>query len=399
MNPLLLALAVLAPSGEEWWNKDWKYRRPLEITNRLDRALEKGYTMQVEFDPDYLGVREHSKKDFTDWSITYKGVRLPCLIRPGRVNTVLVNFRLAGDIRAEGIDKYQFYYGNPDAEAPKTAPSDVFEFYEDFSRPETLAERFQVDKDLKAGVKDGALVVSEIANGRNAATPGRIVFRQFPAIPDFEFSFDLEMVSTDDAGAALLATIDLKEPGVQDPSIDKKVERLIELLGDDAWQDREKATRELIALGRPAVPRLSEAARGQDVEIKWRSIHILARIADKFPPPLFKGGVVGTDPKMPVALSSDIGANHAGLKVKSGWPVKTRVSLQRDSDGGVKIEWDGRSPQSGQMSGEIREAGFSISKGSNAPLGTIRISNILVRRYVEESARPTSLINLEETRP
>jgi len=32
-------------------------------------------------------------------------------------------------------------------------------------------------------------------------------------------------------------------------------------------------------------------------------------------------------------------------------------------------------------------------------LGTIRISNILIRRYVEESARPTSLINLEETRP
>src|SRR6185295_14277362 len=135
-----------------------------------------------------------------------------------------VNFRLAEEIRAEGIGKYQLYYGNPNAEAVKTEPSDVFEFYEDFSRPELLAQRFQVDKDLKAEVKDGALVVTEVANGRNAATPARIVFRAFPTLPDFEFSFDLEIVTTDDAGAACLATIDLKEPGQQDPSIDKKVE-------------------------------------------------------------------------------------------------------------------------------------------------------------------------------
>src|SRR6185295_15026896 len=101
MNPLLLTVALLGPAADEWWNPDWKYRRPLEITNRLDRALDKGYTMQVELDPDYLGLRDRSKKDFSDWSILYKGARVPCLIRPGRANTVLVNFRLAEEIRAE----------------------------------------------------------------------------------------------------------------------------------------------------------------------------------------------------------------------------------------------------------------------------------------------------------
>jgi len=43
--------------------------------------------------------------------------------------------------------------------------------------------------------------------------------------------------------------------------------------------------------------------------------------------------------------------------------------------------------------------GFSIFKGTTSPLGTIRIDNIVVRRSVEEESRPTSLIDVEETRP
>ena len=401
MKPLLLLFALLAPApaSEAWWNRDWKHRRPVAVTNRLDKPLEKGYTIQVELDPDYLGLRDRSKADFSDWTLVHRGVPVPCLLQPGRAKVQVLSFRLAADIKAEGSDAYLLYYGNPAAPVPAVLPADIFEFHEDFARPEALAERFSVDKDLTCAVQDGALVVRECANGRNAATPCRIVFRKFPVFPGFELSFDLEMDSTDAAAAACLATIELKEAGAGDASIDKKVAELIERLGDDAWEDREKATRDLIALGRPAVARLSEAAKSTDAEIKWRATHVLKQIGDRFPAPLISAGVSGGDARLPVALSSVIGKNRATLKVKSGWPVKTRVTLQRDGDGDVKVQWDGRSPQSGQMPGEIREVGFSIYKLSASPLGTIRIDNIVVRRHVEDDSRPTSMIDIEETRP
>ncbi|HVR83641.1 MAG TPA: hypothetical protein VMU54_04970 [Planctomycetota bacterium] len=401
MESLLIALALLAPfpTGEGWWNKDWKYRRPMAVNNRLDHPLGKGFTMQVEFDPDYLGIRDHSRTDLGDWVLIHDGVRIPTHLQPGRATTLLLSFRIVDDIKAGAFDGYFLYYGNPDAVPRKTAPEEVFEFFEDFSRPESLGERFLVDKDLTCTVEKGALLIKESANGRGATTPCRLIFRKFPVLTAFELSFDLEMESSDAAAAGCLVTVDLKEPGVADDSIARKVLVLVGQLGDDEWEVREKATAQLIVIGRPAVARLSESAQSPDAEIKWRSAHILKQIAERTPAPLISAGIVGGDARMPVALNSVIGKNRSSLKYKSGWPVKTRVTLDRDGDGDVKVQWDGRSPQSGQMPGEIREVGFSIFKGTTSPLGTIRISNIVVRRSVEDDSRPTTLIDVEETRP
>jgi hypothetical protein len=401
MESLLILIALCAPSpaGEGWWSKDWKFRRPIAINNRLDRPLDKGFTMQIEIDPDYLGIRDHSRTDFGDWAVVHKGVRIPAFVQPSRARILLISFRIVDDIKAGSFDGYLLYYGNPDATPPKVAPEEIFEFFEDFSRPESLGERFLVDKDLTCTVQDGALLIQESGSGRGPATPCRLIFRKFPALAAFELSFDLEMESSDAAAAGCLITVDLKEPGAADESIAKKVATLVEQLGNDEWDAREKATAGLIAIGRPAVARLSEAAQSPDAEIKWRSTHILKLIAERSPAPLISAGIVGGDTKLPVALNTVIGKNRSSLKYRSGWPVKTRVTLERDGDGDVKVQWDGRSPQSGQMPGEIREVGFSIFKGTTSPLGTIRIHNIVVRRSVEDDSRPTTMIDVEETRP
>src|SRR5882672_1200007 len=392
MNALLAVLALLAAGDEAWWNRDWKFRRALVVNNRLDRALEKGYTMQVEIDPDYLGLRDKSTSGFEDWALVHRGERVAFLIQPARGKSLVLSFKTAGEIRAGDRDPYLLYYGNPAAPPARSAAEDVFEFFEDFSRPETLAGRFRVDAALTVAVQDGALLIREVENGRAPANPCRIAFRKFPSTPGFELSFDLEMDSSDAAAAGCMLTIDLKEPGAGDPSIAKKVEALVEQLGDDVWEAREKATRELIAVGRPAVARLTEAAASPDTEVKWRANHILKQIAEKSPAPLISAGVVGG----PLALTSAIGKSRMTLRPRTGWPVRTRVTVQRDAEGDVKVLWDGRSPQSGQLPGEVREVAFTIWKGSAAPLGTIRIDNILVRRAVDDDARPSSMIDLEE---
>src|SRR5579862_4746435 len=401
MKPLLLALAWLAPSaaGEAWWNHDWKFRRPTAVSNRLDRPLEKGFTMQVEIDPEYLGIRDHSRSDFGDWRLVRQGVPVPCVVHPGRGKTQTLSFRIAEPVKAGALDAYLLYYGNPEVPPEKVTPDQVFEFYETFARPEALAERFRVDQDLTAAVQDGALVIRESANGRSAAHPCRIVFRTFPALADFDLSFDLDMDSSDAAAAGCLLSIDLEEPGPGDASTLRKVAALIEQLGDEAWENREKATRELIAIGRPAVPALTQIVPSADAEVTWRSAHILKQIAERFPTPLITAGIAAGDSRFPVALHSVIGKNRSSTKSRTGWPVKTRISIQRDAEGDVRVSWDGRSPQSGPLPGKIREVGFTVWKGTAAPLGTLRIGNIVVRRFIDDDSRPTSMIDLEETRP
>src|SRR6267142_2607543 len=87
MKALLIGLGLLwtvpSPAGEPWWNKDWKFRRPVTILNRGERALEKGFTMQIDVDPDYLLLRDKSKAGFEDWALVRGGERVPLLLQPG----------------------------------------------------------------------------------------------------------------------------------------------------------------------------------------------------------------------------------------------------------------------------------------------------------------------------
>jgi hypothetical protein len=396
---LLLALSGSSPAGEPWWNREWKYRRPIAIRNRGDKPLAKGFTMQIDADPDYLQIREKSQPGLADWALVRRGERLPLVLQPSGAKGVRLCFRTAADIPADASDGYFLYYGCPEAAPAKTSPDEVFEFWEDFSRPEALAERFQLDKDLTATVADGALVIREVANDRTASSPARLAFRKFPTLDGFELSLDLEMDSSDAAGAAFAVSVHLMEPEANDPSIAKQVEKLIEKLADDSWESREKATKDLIALGRPAAARILEASRSADAEVKWRSSHILKMIQEKYPAPTISAGVSAGQAGLPAVLTSVIGGNRTRTRHNGGWPVRTRIILERDPEGEVKVLWNGRYPQSGQMSGPIRDVAFTVHKAGGAALGTIRIDNILVRRFVDEDSRPTNTIDLEETRP
>jgi hypothetical protein len=394
-----LALTWAAPAGEPWWNKEWKYRRPIAIRNRGEKPLAKGFTMQIDVDPDYLQIRDKSKAALEDWALVRRGERLPLVLQPSGPKNIRLCFRSAAEIPADGADAYFLYYGCPDAAPLRTAPDEVFELWEDFSRPEALAERFQVDKDLTVTVADGALVIREVANDRTASSPARLAFRKFPPLEGFELSLDLEMDSSDASGAAFAVTVNLQEPQANDPAIAKKVDELIEKLGDDSWDTREKATKELIALGRPAAARILEASRSTDAEVKWRAGHILKMIQEKHPAPTFSAGVAAGQAGITAMLTSVIGANRTRTRHTGGWPVRTRIVLQRDPEGEIKVLWNGRYPQSGLMSGSIRDVAFTVHKAGGAALGTIKIDNILVRRFVDEDSRPTNTIDLEETRP
>jgi hypothetical protein len=62
--------------------------------------------------------------------------------------------------------------------------------------------------------------------------------------------------------------------------VEKRVAELVVLLGSEEWETREKASKELVGIGKPAVPRLREAAKSDpDVEVKMRAEMALDAIA------------------------------------------------------------------------------------------------------------------------
>jgi hypothetical protein len=69
------------------------------------------------------------------------------------------------------------------------------------------------------------------------------------------------------------------------PKARKRIDALVQQLGDDSYSRREEATRELIALGAPAEPALKKATRSSDLEVVRRAGNCLKEI-EKYGPDL-----------------------------------------------------------------------------------------------------------------
>jgi hypothetical protein len=402
MQTLILFIALVASSQEGWWNSEWTFRRKIAVKNNLEGDLKSGYAVQIEFDAEYLGIQEKAKKDFTDLVVTHGGKRIPSTLLPGRSKGCrILCFRTATDLRGGARDEgYALYYGNAAATEEPASRDAIFDFYEDFSDPESFRKKFAVDKDVAASVQDGALVIRDVPAGRTEDTPARLVVKALPGAPGFSLTFDLEIDSTNANAPGFAVNVDLKSPGTDDAAVAKKADELIDKLGDLDWETREKATKDLIRLGRPVVPKLIEATRSSDAEVKWRAEHILKQIRENSPLPVISAGVMGADATVgPVALTSVIGKNRGKVRYGGGWPAKLKVTVLRDPDGDVTILWNNGKPQTGHLPGDVREISFSLWKGSAGPLGTIKIDNIVLKRHVDDDSRPTHTLEVEEKRP
>ncbi len=391
-----------AQAGEGWWDPAWRHRRRIAVRNNLAGDLKAGHPLQVEFDAGYLGVLDRAKGDLSDLTLVHGGRPAPFALLPGRsASHRILAFRTASDLAARGTDGgYALYFGNPDA-APSSATADaVFEFSEDFSRPETLARKFGIDREVTCAVEGGALVVRDVAPGRNETTPGRIVLKGLPAPGGFSLSFDLEIDSSNAAGVGFAVNVEMKEPAAADPAIGKRIDDLIDKLGDLDWEVREKSTKDLVRTGRPAVAKLAAASRSSDAEVRWRADHILREIRENAPSPVITAGIVTNDPQVgPIALASAVGRTRLKHRYGAGWPVRLSVTVTRDPDGEVEILWNNGRPQTGRLPGEVREISFALYKAAAAPLGTVRLDNIVLRRHVDDDAKPTTTLEVEETRP
>jgi hypothetical protein len=398
---VLLAFLALASAQEDWWGKDWKHRRRIAVKNNLETELQAGYPILIEVDAEYLGLLEKSKKDLSDLALAHGGKRVPLELMPGRSKGCrVIAFRTARTIPGGSTDLgYALYYGNPEATAPPGDLEPVFDLFEDFSSPERAAKNLKADPDLAVAYRDGALVIRDVPSGRTEDAPGVLALQARPSSVGFALSFDLEIDSTYPAAAGFSVNIELKEAPV-DPALAKDIDLRIEQLGDSDYEVREKASRELVRVGKAAVGKLVAAARSLDAEVKWRAEHALREIrASSTWAGLTAGVVVGDSQVGPIALRSRIAGKTFTARHGGGWPLRLRISVLRDPDGHVTVLWNNGQAQSGELRGEVERITFCVYKGGAAPLGTLRLQNLLLRRHVDDESRPTHTLDVEESRP
>ena len=75
-----------------------------------------------------------------------------------------------------------------------------------------------------------------------------------------------------------LGTLIVLPTGAAEPADAKKIDKLIERLGGDDFNDREKATAELDTIGVPALRALCKATQNTDVEISKRAGDLVTKI-------------------------------------------------------------------------------------------------------------------------
>jgi HEAT repeat protein len=127
---------------------------------------------------------------------------------------------------------------------------------------------------------------------------------------------------------ALVAEEPAKVAGLTPPSAE--VQKLIQQLGHDRFLTRERASKQLIALGRPAVAALQEATRHRDAEIASRSQRILMEIQNSLPyliDTLKEGDVEARK-------EAAIGLERLGEEAKEALPAL--IEALKDADEGVR---------------------------------------------------------------
>ena len=115
----------------------------------------------------------------------------------------------------------------------------------------------------------------------------------------------------------------------KDAPSDEKINQFIKQLGDDSFDKREQATKELIDIGTPAIPHLRKALKDTtDLETRTRINNILDKV--KSSPVYLRDTLRDTDPKVRKEAAERIA--EQGAKLKELLPDLVEALKDKDED-------------------------------------------------------------------
>jgi hypothetical protein len=134
-------------SSSNWWNSLYNFRTPINITNINTKKLPKGYSVNISVNTAKLISDGKLRSDGYDLRIVWYNSSNKDWKELDRVNESNFNtfdtriwFKVQDKIDSGTSDtNYYLYYGNPNAFSPPMNKSKIYDFYDDFTQPDGIA--------------------------------------------------------------------------------------------------------------------------------------------------------------------------------------------------------------------------------------------------------------------
>ncbi|MHA2284104.1 MAG: DUF2341 domain-containing protein, partial [Promethearchaeota archaeon] len=145
-------LQLSSPSDKNWWDSSYKYRTPINITNKHTGDLPKGYSVNISVNTSNLFSNGKLRSDGKDLRIVWYNSSSETWLELDRVNDTNFNtantqilFKTQTSISPSADDtNYYLYYGFEAANDPPTNKSKVYDFFDDFTQGDGDADGWTV---------------------------------------------------------------------------------------------------------------------------------------------------------------------------------------------------------------------------------------------------------------
>ncbi len=347
-------------------------RQEVAVRNNLEGPLPAGHPVSLKIAPDQRPA-----------FITHRGKTIPSHLFEGNTLWFCTEEEIAG---GKTDTRYALHSGESNALRGKK----IFDLLEDFSGE---AQPFHENTAIPLVRKNGRLLISKFPGGHTTLSPARLSFHLEKFPQNFALSLDLECTKRKTGYARYGIEVLFRRTEKLPEKVKRKIAALVAQLGSNSWNEREGATHELVRIGTPAVKPLNDALKSEDAEVRWRAGHALREIQSGGSwPGIMAGFEIDHAEIGPVAFTWRIGRTTNRMRHVPRGPIRVHLELRRDQDGYVTISWNGRKPTLPvEMKGEVEGIhlyGFQSVPGSAA----LSVDNILLRRYLDEDARPTVTI-------
>ena len=138
-----------------WWDPDWDYRRPIDVTEQTGSDLT-DYQVKIVLDTESLISAGKMNADCSDIRIVDSddSTKLPYWIADGTCNSSSTEIWTKLDLTASSTKTIYVYYGNSGATSESNGDN-VFNFFDDFEGTSLDASKWNTD------VSDGEITMSD----------------------------------------------------------------------------------------------------------------------------------------------------------------------------------------------------------------------------------------------